>query len=357
MNKSFKYVSSALIYVCLFVIICCSCRQKENINFRPSADRSENIRKWEELKFGAFVHFNDNSCAGMEISRNTDPCVFNPVNLNFDTIMWAFQKAGIKYAVLTARHTSGFCLWHSRFTRFDVKASPFRKDVVRMFTDACRKYDIKPCIYYCLWGNDGWLPSKWNPVIKKELEKTSPKKVILGQLKELASNYGDIYEFWLDMQCWADTSLSAQESYDLIKRINPETIVHFNQHVQDGSKINYFPTDILNGEERVPPTEGHQPLREVDGQRYYLPFEYEITSQRNDSISLGHGLMSGSVWFTYPESNFYPVDSLFRYIKLSYDLGGSNILLSTAPDKTGTYRISDRDSLIRLGRLIRSSTN
>lgn len=353
MNRLSVFIRCQLITGCILVITFSSCRRSDDRHFSPASDRSGTISKWEDLKFGAFVHFNDNSCVGTEISKNTDPLVFNPENLDFDTIMSVFRKAGIKYAVLTSRHTSGFCLWDSRFTNFDVAASPYRKDVVRMFTDACRKYDIKPCIYYCLWGNDDWLPSKWNPEIRKELEKSSPKKIILGQLKELAENYGSIYEFWLDMQCWADTSLSPQESYDLIKRINPETIVHFNQHVQDGSKINYFPTDILNGEERTPPAGGHQAYRDVNGKRYYLPFEYEITSQRNDTITLGKGLMPGSVWFTYPGSNFYPVDSLFRYIRQSFSLGGSNVLISTAPDKTGTYRQADMDSLIRLGELIR----
>ncbi len=354
MNRLSVYIRRQLITGCILLITFPSCRQSENRHFSPAEDRSESIAKWEDLKFGAFVHFNDNSCVGTEISKNADPGVFNPVNLDFDTIMSVFRKAGIKYAVLTARHTSGFCLWDSRFTNFDVASGPYKKDVVRMFTDACRKYDIKPCIYYCLWGNSNWLPSEWNHGIKKELEQSSPKKIILGQLKELANNYGDIYEFWLDMQCWADTSLSSQESYDLIKRINPETIVHFNQHVQDGSKINYFPTDILNGEERTPPTGGHQAYRDINGRRFYLPFEYEITSQRNDSITLGNGLMPGSVWFTYPGSNFYPADSLFSYITQSFKLGGSNILISTAPDKTGTYRHADRDSLIRLGELIRN---
>ncbi|MCX6253569.1 MAG: alpha-L-fucosidase, partial [Bacteroidia bacterium] len=226
------------------------------------------------------------------------------------------------------------------------------KDVLQMFVEACRKYDIKPCFYYCLWGNN-WLPWLWNPVIKEELKGTTPRNVILGQLAELAENYGDIYEFWLDMQCWADTTLPAQETYDLLKSKNPKTIVHFNQHIQDGSTIRYFPTDILNGEERIPPPEGHNPHRTIDRKSYYLPFEYEITSQCYDSLSLGNGLMKGSVWFTYPRSQFYPVDSLFNYIKKSFKRGCSNILLSTAPDKTGTYRKGDRESMIKLGKMIR----
>jgi hypothetical protein len=189
-------------------------------------------------------------------------------------------------------------------------------------------------------------------MIKDELKNRSPKEIIMAQLSELAENYGEIAEFWLDMHCWCDTSLSSQEIYNLLKNKNPQTVVHFNQHVQDGSTIRYFPTDILNGEERLPPNAGHHFYRTIGDKSYYLPFEYEITSQRCDSLTLGNGLMKGSVWFTYPDSRFFPVDSLYRYIKQSFERGGSNILLSTAPDKTGSYRKSDSDSLIKLGKLI-----
>ena len=313
---------------------------------------NESIKEWESLKFGAFVHFNDNTSVEKELSQNSSPDIFNPVNLNFESMMDAFQKAGVKYAVLTARHTSGFCLWDSRATEFDVANSPFKKDVVKLFIDACRKYNIKPCLYYCMWGKD-WKPWEWNAVIKREVASSSSKEIIKTQLTELAENYGDIFEFWLDMKCWTDTTLTAAEIYDLLKKKNPNTIVHFNQHVQDGTTIKYFPTDIVNGEERTPPGNGHNPYRQIELKNYYLPFEYEITSQRCDHRTIGHGLMKGSVWFTYSDSRFYNVDSLFKYIKLSFDRGGSNILLSTAPDKTGTYRSADCDSIIKLGTMIR----
>ena len=342
------------ILVIMFIlnILWTACDRKEVKNYFPATQKTAAVAEWEALRFGAFVHFNDNTCLVKEFSKNTDPSVFNPVNLNFDTLMTTFQKAGVKYAVLTTRHTSGFCLWDSQLTQFDVAKSPFQKDVVRLFVDACRKYDIKPCLYYCLWGSKDWNQKVWNPTIKAELEGTTPKNIILGQLAELSENYGEIYEFWLDMQCWADSTLKPQESYDLLKSKNPKTFVHFNQHVQDGSKLRYFPTDIINGEERTPPVAGHQSNRTVDGINYYLPFEYEITSQRCDSLTLGNGLMKGSVWFTFPQSHFYPVDSLYKYIKQSFDRGGSTILLSTAPDNTGTYSKANCDSILKLGKLI-----
>lgn len=352
----FQRMNGTLTVVILIGFLLISFSKKEP-RYLPATQRKQSVEEWENLRFGAFVHFNDNTLIEQELSKNIDPGLFNPVGLDFDSMMSTFQKAGVKYAVLTTRHTSGFCLWDSKTTHFDVAGSPYKKDVVRLFVDACQKHDIKPCFYYCLWGGKDWNPSDWNPQLKAELEGTIPKKMILDQLSELADNYGDIYEFWLDMQCWADTSLKPQETYDLLKSKNPTTFVHFNQHVQDGSVIHYFPTDFVNGEERIPPVSGHDPSRVINNETYYLPFEYEITSQHCDQRSLGNGLMKGSVWFTYSDSQFYPVDSLFNYIKQSYDRGGSNILLSTAPDKTGVYRKADADSLIRLGNLIRRYWN
>jgi len=189
-----------------------ACRNEiKNRDFSPAINRNDEIAAWENLRFGAFVHFNDNTFMETELSKNTDPEKFNPHSIDFEGMMETFQKAGIKYAVLTTRHTSGFCLWDSEVTNFDVASSLYPKDVVKLFVDACNKYEIKSCFYYCMWGNKDWNPADWNPIIKKELETTSPKEIIKAQLSELAKNYGDIYEFWIDMQCWADTSLSAND--------------------------------------------------------------------------------------------------------------------------------------------------
>jgi hypothetical protein len=88
--------------------------------------------------------------------------------------------------------------------------------VVRLFV---KHAEIRyQALFLLLHVGKDWLPG-WNPVIKKNW-KEHRRSVILGQLTELAENYGDICEFWLDMRCWA-TPACQHRAYDLLKGINP----------------------------------------------------------------------------------------------------------------------------------------
>jgi alpha-L-fucosidase len=144
-----KKESFVIAVICLFILNCGCNDLKMNTNHYPVNQKNNELTQWENLRFGAFVHFNDNTFIGKELSQNADPEKFNPAEIRFDTMMAALQKAGVKYAVLTSRHTSGFCLWDSKVTEFDVAKSAYPHDVVRLFVEACRRYNIKPCLYYC----------------------------------------------------------------------------------------------------------------------------------------------------------------------------------------------------------------
>jgi len=73
-----------------------------------------------------------------------------------------------------------------------------------------------------LWGNKDWESSGMEFYNTQRVQSITPKSVIVEQLRELSENYGNIFEFWLDMQCWADTTLTPQEIYDVLKRRNPK---------------------------------------------------------------------------------------------------------------------------------------
>jgi len=312
----------------------------------PATEKTAALKKWEAYKFGGFVCFNSNQYSGLEFCKMGDAKLYNPTKLNVAGWIDAMKKVGMKYAVLTTRHTSGFLLWDSPTTDFDVGSSPNKTDVVKEFTDNCRKQGIAPGLYYCMWGG------KWNP-------HPNARAIILAQLYELAANYGEIPYFWIDMMCWAPEDLSAQEVYDTLKNLQPNTIVILNQHVQDGTKIRYFPTDVMNGEITVPPEKGHQRFREVKGKKYYLPFEFEPVSQTWKGKSVAKTPYGPGSWFTYGAGKKFrasrPIraEDLHKWIKTAYDRGTSNVLLSLAPDYSGAMRARDVKELVRLGELLK----
>jgi alpha-L-fucosidase len=313
----------------------------------PAAGPTERLQQWAAWGLGAFVCFNTNQFTGKEHCHTKDPKVYDPVVVDADGWVRAIRAAGMRYAVLTTRHTSGFLLWDSKTTAFDVGSGGHEGDVVKAFVVACREQGVAPGLYYCMWGGKKYRPTR------------GARALILAQLYELAKRYGKIPYFWIDMMNWAPDDLSAQEVYDVLRSLQPSTVVILNQHVQDGTKIRYFPTDVVNGELVVPPLEGHQPKRDVGGVSYYLPFEYCLCSQRRNG-GITYDPLGPSCWFTYgagrafePSEPFSAEDIAGR-VRLARQRGASNVLLSVAPDHTGKMRPVDTRMLKQLGELLQS---
>ena len=313
----------------------------------PASAPTDAIRRWEAYRFGGFFCFNDNQYVGIEFSINKDPAIFHPSDLDVAGWAAAMKEAGMRYAVLTTRHTSGFLLWDSATTEFDVGSSPGAPDVTGAFVEECRKAGIAPGLYYCLWGG-GWMPHD------------NARAIILAQLHELATKFGEIPYFWIDMGRWGPSNLSVQEIYDLIKNEQPDALVMFNQHIQDGSVIRYFPTDVVNGEVHLPPAQGHEPYRNVGGKRYYLPLEFEPVSQRMENGTVTPWGAVGA-WFTYgeglgfPATQPLPVQDVFDWIKQAYDRGAANVLLALSADHTGRMHPDDVRQLVEIGKLLREA--
>ena len=313
------------------------------------------IKRWASWKYGAFLCFNSNQFTGQEHCRAKAPKMFAPNHLDVSQWISTFKAAGMRYAVLTARHTSGFLLWDSLTSRHDVAASGDRTDLVKVYVEECRRQGVAAGLYYCLWGG-----SKCGATGRVEVP--GARATILAQLHELATRNGPIPYFWIDMMNWAPQDLTAQEIYDSLKNVDSQTIVILNQHIQDGRDIRYFPTDVLNGEMHSPPAERHQAYRQVNGQRYYLPFEYEPCSQRRvKTKGIHRGDYGNYCWFTYGSgrgfepSTPFAADFLLQWIKQARDRGASNVLLACAPDHTGRIRDEDARQLCELGQLLRKA--
>ncbi len=188
------------------------------------------------------------------------------------------------------------------------------------------------------------------------------RAIILAQLYELATRFGEIPYFWIDMKNWAPADLSTQEIYDELKTLQPNCVVEFNQHVQDGTKIAYFPTDVLDGELTPPPAAGHNPIRKVGDKTFYLPFDYNLVSQSRVG-GYKYDPIGPSCWFTYgegkkfPPSLPFPAEAVAKQLRLGWKRGAANVLLATAPDHTGRMRPEDVDQLRRLGKIVRGEEN
>lgn len=150
---------------------------------------------WHDLEYYAFVHFNMNTFTDYEWGTGKeDPNLFHPTEL--DCRQWAkvYRDAGMKGIIITAKHHDGFCLWPSQYTDHTVASSQWRNgkgDVLKDLSEACKEFGLKMGIYLSPW--DRHEPSYGD----------SPKynEHFKNQLREVLTNYGEIFEVWFDGAC------------------------------------------------------------------------------------------------------------------------------------------------------------
>lgn len=146
---------------------------------------------WHEMEYYAFVHFNMNTFTDIEWGLGGEsPDLFNPSEL--DTRQWArvAKEAGMKAIILTAKHHDGFCLWPSAYTEHSVKNSPWKDgkgDVIRELAAACKEFGLKMGLYLSPWD-------------RNHSEYGSPEYLTYyrNQMQEILTNYGEVFEFWVD---------------------------------------------------------------------------------------------------------------------------------------------------------------
>ncbi|MDE7152531.1 MAG: alpha-L-fucosidase [Candidatus Amulumruptor sp.] len=66
--------------------------------------------------------------AGLFSQPPSDASNFNPTQLDTDQWLEAASKLGARYAVLVAKHCSGFSLWPAAMHDYSVKKSPWKGD-------------------------------------------------------------------------------------------------------------------------------------------------------------------------------------------------------------------------------------
>ena len=118
----------------------------------PAQNDPERIEWFRDLGFGLFIHWSLDSQVGSVISHSMVgadeayldrfekelPRTFYPYK--FDAREWArlAKIAGFRYVVFTAKHHSGFCMFHTKTTDFSIEHTPFERDITREIIEAFR---------------------------------------------------------------------------------------------------------------------------------------------------------------------------------------------------------------------------
>ena len=208
------------------------------------------MRGWfREAKFGIFIHWGIYSLLadGEWVMFNRNMSVadyekllpkFYPIKFNAREWVTLFKEAGCRYITITTKHHDGFCMFNSKLTDYNiVKATPFKRDVIKELADECRRQGLKIFFYYSLsdwhwpeiWPTGkGWEPwfRKVNPTLWEKY-----RTYMVGQIRELCTNYGEIGGIWFDgndQKPLADWRY--REIYDIIHELQPQALIGNNHH-------------------------------------------------------------------------------------------------------------------------------
>ena len=73
---------------------------------------------------------------------------FDPVDFDAEAWASAAESFGSKYLCFTAKHHDGFAMYDSKVSDYNIMHTPFGRDVVKELAEACRRHNIKFCLYY-----------------------------------------------------------------------------------------------------------------------------------------------------------------------------------------------------------------
>jgi alpha-L-fucosidase len=212
---------------------------------------------FDRARFGMFVHWGHSSQQGIELSwpltggmaalpegqavsveqYHSSAATFDPRSFDAPALARLAKRAGMQYAVLTAKHHDGYAMFDTKVSDFSIMHSPYGKDIVRAYADAMRAEGLRVGLYFSLidWHHPDYppftksdQPYRWGQWPKPDAERW-PRFIefMFEQVRELLTNYGRIDVIWFDggwersMEEWRSKELET-----MIRSLQPEILIN-----------------------------------------------------------------------------------------------------------------------------------
>lgn len=188
---------------------------------------------WQDMEMYAFLHYSLNTYTDQEWGYgNEELALFNPEDLDVKQWVEVCKNSGMKGIIFTAKHHCGFCMWPSQFTDYSVASTPWGReggDIVKELAEACKEAGLKFAVYLSPWDRN-----------HKDYGRPAYVDYFRNQLKELLTNYGDIFEVWFDganggsgwyggadeiREIDRTTYYEWPETYEMIRELQPNILI------------------------------------------------------------------------------------------------------------------------------------
>ncbi len=212
---------------------------------------------FDTARLGMFVHWGHSSQQGIELSwplvggsaalpegsgvsverYHASAATFDPQAFDAPALARLAKRAGMQYAVLTAKHHDGYALFDTKVSNFSVMRSPYGRDIVRQFVDALRAEGLRVGLYFSLidWHHPDYpafrqedQPYRWGQWPQPDPERW-PRflEYMFAQVRELLTDYGRIDLLWFDGGWERSTEQwRSRELRELIRSLQPECLVN-----------------------------------------------------------------------------------------------------------------------------------
>lgn len=340
---------------------------EQEISLKYGADRlgkrqDDAMCKFRENRLGAFIHWGLYAIPGGEWNGEMYPGAaewlkswakvsssewlklmdkWNPEKFNAKQWAKMAKEMGVKYVKITTKHHEGFCLWPTKYTEYNVLNTPYKKDILGELVKAYNAEGIDVHFYFSVLD---WSHPDWRYDIKSEEDEIAFGRFLdftENQLKELATLYPSVKDFWFD-GTW-DESVKKNGWWTahverMLKEMIPGITINSRLRADDYGKRHFDSNGHLMGD-------------------YESGYERRLPDPVKD---LKVTKWDWEACMTVPENQWgYHKDWSLSYVKTPYEVlerivhavsMGGNMVVNFGPQPDGDFRKEEKELAKSIGK-------